>query len=529
MRWVLFLVAVGRLAAQGCGYQLTPQFFDGTNGSSIVPAAGATYTITISGTVPTCSWAAATTASWIAFNPATGQGNGTFSFTVAPNPAPAQRNATINFSGNWHIPVIQAGIVCTLEIAPTSATADVAGSQGSLAVQTACGWNAYSNNSWIGLSPPTNGTGNGSVNYNVAANACLEGRTGSITVGAPSLSAAFTITQSGSPANLTISPQTASVDATGGSGAVTVNIGSGCPWTYYTDQSWIQIVGGGTGSGRGSAGLSYNIPKNTGPARTAHIYIGPQPQVFTITQAAPPAPIPQVTAVVNAASYASGPIAPGEVIAIGGSLLGPTKGVAAQLGPSDKVFPATLAGVQVLFDGKYAAIPYYVSAIQINAIAPFEIAGQTTTQIAVSYQGGTSAPFQAQVQPAAPGIFTLDYSGAGQGAILNQDYSVNGTSNAAPRGSTVMIYGIGMGGTNPAGADGSITPGLAPLVLQPVSVTIDGIPAQVTYAGGAPGAVAGLIQINAVVPASARTGASVPLSIQIGSWQTQAGVTLAVQ
>ena len=64
---------------------------------------------------------------------------------------------------------------------------------------------------------------------------------------------------------------------------------------------------------------------------------------------------------------------------------------------------------------------------------------------------------------------------------------------------------------------------------QPVTVTIGGISAQVQYAGGAPGAVAGLTQINAVVPANAPTGPSVPVVIQIGTWQSQAGVTMAVQ
>ena len=112
----------------------------------------------------------------------------------------------------------------------------------------------------------------------------------------------------------------------------------------------------------------------------------------------------------------------------------------------------------MLFDGKYPAALTYVSATQINAIAPYEIAGETSTQIQVQYQGGTSAAFQAQVQPAAPGIFTGNFNGIGQGAILNQDYSVNGKSYPAPRGSIVMIYCSGAGLTDPAIADAAITP-----------------------------------------------------------------------
>ena len=535
MRWVLLLVAVGRLAAQGCGYQLAPTGFDGANGSSTIPANGGTRTVTISGTVPSCAWAANTTASWITINPATGQGNTSFSFTVAPNTTNSRRGpAIIVFSGNWQIPVVQDAAVCTLSLSPSTGNAAVGNSSGSFSVQTGCDWNAYSNNSWITV-PSSSGTGNGTVSYTVAPNACVGGRSGSIGAGAGSIyhsitnspNATFTITQDGSPNNLTVSPSSASYDATGGLGRVNVTTGTGCGWSYYVDQSWIQIIGGGTGSGTGSSGLSYSIPQNNGPARTAHIYLGPQ--VFTVSQAAVATPGPQLTGVLNAGSFSAGAIAPGEVITLFGTGLGPTSGVAAQLSPSDTVFPTTLSGVQVLFDGKYPAIPYYVSAGQINAIAPFEIAGQVTTQITVSYQGGITAAFQAQVQPGAPGILTLDFSGSGQGAILNQDYSVNGKFSAAARGSTVMIYLIGAGVTYPPSTDGSITAGQNILALQPVTVTIGGIPAQVQYAGGAPGAVAGLTQINAVVPANAPTGANVPLTIQIGSWQTQPGVTLVVQ
>ena len=536
MRWVLLLAAVGKLAAQGCGFTLTPAFFDGSNGSSTIPASGGTFTVTISDTVPSCPWAASTNTPWVTINQKSGQGNTSFSFTVAPNTTNSRRGtAVITFSGNWFIPVVQDGATCTLALSPPAANAVVGSSSSSFAVQTGCDWNAYSNDNWISV-PPSSGTGNGTVTYAVAPNACVVGRVGSIGAGAGSIfrssnnspTATVTITQDGSPNNLTLSPQSASFDTTGGTGRVTVTTGTGCGWSYYIDQSWIQIIGGsGTGSGTGTDGISFKIPQNSGPARSAHIYVGSQ--AFTVSQAGAAAPVPQLTGVLNAGSYAAGAVAPGEVIALFGTLLGPVKGVAAQLGPSDTAFPTTLSGVQVLFDGKYPAIPYYVSATQINAIAPYEIAGQATTQITVSYQGATTAQFQAQVQPAAPGILTVDLNGSGQGAILNQDYSVNGVSNPAPRGSTVMIYLIGAGPTVPASADGSITAGPNKLAQQPVTVTIGGMAAQVTYAGGTPGAVAGLTQINAVVPANAPTGSSVPVTIQIGSGQAQPGVTLVVQ
>src|SRR5579872_269850 len=177
MRWVLFLVAVGRLAAQGCGYQLTPTSYDGTNGSSTIPASGGTFTVTISGTVQSCSWAASTNVSWIKINQPTGQGNGSFTFTVTPNTTNSRRGpAVISFSGNWQIPVVQDAAVCTLSLSPSTANAVVGNSSGSISIQTGCDWNAYSNDSWITV-PPSSGTGNSTVNYTVAPNNCVAGRT----------------------------------------------------------------------------------------------------------------------------------------------------------------------------------------------------------------------------------------------------------------------------------------------------------------------------------------------------------------
>jgi uncharacterized protein (TIGR03437 family) len=64
-------------------------------------------------------------------------------------------------------------------------------------------------------------------------------------------------------------------------------------------------------------------------------------------------------------------------------------------------------------------------------------------------------------------------------------------------------------------------------------VDIDGQPAVVSYAGTSPGAVAGLVQVNAIVPPTVRTGAAIPITVSIGSAisarRSQPGVTLAVK
>jgi uncharacterized protein (TIGR03437 family) len=96
-----------------------------------------------------------------------------------------------------------------------------------------------------------------------------------------------------------------------------------------------------------------------------------------------------------------------------------------------------------------------------------------------------------------------------------------------------MIYCTGGGVTIPASVDATITPVPPPLYnlspTNPVSVTIGGIPATVSYNGAAPSQIAGLTQVNAQVPADVTPGTKVPVVVQIGTWQSQPGVTLAVK
>jgi uncharacterized protein (TIGR03437 family) len=133
------------------------------------------------------------------------------------------------------------------------------------------------------------------------------------------------------------------------------------------------------------------------------------------------------------------------------------------------------------------------------------------------------------VSPTAPGIFTADGSGAGQAAALNQDNTGNGPGNAAAVGAVLVIYGTGEGQTNPAGVDGQMASSLPfPRPLASVQVTIGGVPAVVEYAGGAPGMVAGALQLNVRVGQGTPSG-NQALVLTIGGVQSQPGVTVAIR
>jgi len=234
---------------------------------------------------------------------------------------------------------------------------------------------------------------------------------------------------------------------------------------------------------------------------------------------------PTVNAVENVASYANGPISPGEMVVIFGIRMGPTNLVGLQLDQQGRV-ASVLSQVQVLFDGNPAPL-IYVSAQQVAAMAPYGLTGKSSTQIQVTYQGVASDPFQKAIAASAPGIFTSDASGKGQAAMTNADGSYNTPLNPAIPGSYVTFYLTGEGQTNPPGSDGNLAVSTANVAL-PVTVLIAGRTVQLLYAGSAPGNVNGFAQVNAVIPADMPYGGNLPLVVQIGGVSSQIGVTLAV-
>jgi uncharacterized protein (TIGR03437 family) len=235
---------------------------------------------------------------------------------------------------------------------------------------------------------------------------------------------------------------------------------------------------------------------------------------------------PALFAVVDAASYQSVPLTPGGLVTAFGLNLGPQKLAGMQL--SGGQVSTALANTKALFDDTPAPL-LYVQANQLSAVVPYEVAGKTSVQVEIEVQGQFSNLLILPVAPAAPGIFTLDSSGQGQGAILNQDYSVNSPANPALRNSIVSVYADGLGQMNPPGIDGAVTGSALSTAAASVSASIDGVDAHVLYAGTAPGIVAGVFQVNVLVPEAAAPGSAVSLVLSAGGASSQAGVTLAIQ
>jgi uncharacterized protein (TIGR03437 family) len=226
----------------------------------------------------------------------------------------------------------------------------------------------------------------------------------------------------------------------------------------------------------------------------------------------------------NAASGQAVAIAPGEILSIYGTNIGPAQLVSAAFDANGNL-PKSLAGTRVLIGGQ--PIPLlYTSASQIGGIASASLpVGMTTVQ--VEYQGAATLAFYQPTVRAVPGLFTADASGQGQGAIVNQDGSINSSSHPAAPGSVISIFCSGCGATNPPGLDGTIATSLAPLA-NPIVVTINNQVADVLYDGSAPGLVNGAVQINARIPAGI-TGDAVFVGISVaGSFPPSLPVTVVV-
>ena len=158
----------------------------------------------------------------------------------------------------------------------------------------------------------------------------------------------------------------------------------------------------------------------------------------------------------------------------------------------------------------------------MNALVPYGIAGNSSATVQVTTGGGNSAAVSLYLRPAQPEVF----NSRGSALALNQDNTVNSAANPAAAGSTVAIFATGGGPVDPAPGDGVITTGTASLI-NGVTVRVGGQNATVSYAGGAPGEVAGLVQINVQLPAGV-TG-QVPVVIKIGDQVSQSTITVAIR
>jgi uncharacterized protein (TIGR03437 family) len=441
---------------------------------------------------------------------------------------------------------------CLLQLSQSSQTFAWNSSKNNvLSFRSSCDWTATTDANWISLLPASgvqatsssgiSGVGDGTVLFTVAENDSPQTRVGRITVAAQ----VFTITQTGmvSPVSPTVSasPTTLSFTSAGVSNppSQALQISGSSPSLSFTaiassSTGWLSVTptSGSTPAtlsvSANQANLSAGTYNGTITVNGTNGATGTSTVNVTLTVTPP---LPTINTVVNAASYATGAVSPGEIISIGGSAIGPAIPAFLALDQSGNV-STSLGGAQVLFNG-IAAPLIYVSSTQINSVVPYQIAGTISPFVQVKFMDQTSNALSLSSTTTAPAIFTLNASGTGPGAILNQDNSTNSPNNPAAKGSYVMLYLTGEGQTVPPGVTGKVTTvsaslPLTPQPVLPVGVLIDGQAALVSFYGEAPGFVSGVMQINVQIPPNAPSG-NLPIQVSIGGNSSQNGVTVSVQ
>ena len=222
------------------------------------------------------------------------------------------------------------------------------------------------------------------------------------------------------------------------------------------------------------------------------------------TQPSPITPLPEnwstSTATSTTTSSGNSWFAPGELISLYGSGLGPKNAASAQAAGDGRI-ATQLAGTRVLFEGVAAPV-LYASDGRVNTVIPFTMYGYPWVRVQVEYDGALSDVAPLTMSESAPFVFTAPDPGTGSpvAIVINQDGSTNSPSKPAAAGSIITIYGSGFGRTTPEGVDGRLAAAPLPKPVLPVSATLDGMPATVLYAGDASGLVEGTVQLNIQLP-----------------------------
>jgi uncharacterized protein (TIGR03437 family) len=260
------------------------------------------------------------------------------------------------------------------------------------------------------------------------------------------------------------------------------------------------------GDGGAATGAAFYGPLGIAVDGTGKVYVADT--LNSAVRVLQPANAPLiVSAVVDAASESVAAVSPGKIVVIYGAGFG--------------------SGVAVTFNG-FPATVLYSSATQIGVVAPYALTGPTA-QMLVVFQGQLAQPFAVAVAATAPDLFTVNQTGAGQAAAINvSDGTLNGAANPVKAGQYIALFATGEGQTSPAGVDGALGGPIAAHPVAAVSVTVGGVPATVQYAGGVSGVIAGLMQINVLIPAGVPVGGYVPVVVKVGSAVSNAGTWIAV-
>jgi uncharacterized protein (TIGR03437 family) len=197
-----------------------------------------------------------------------------------------------------------------------------------------------------------------------------------------------------------------------------------------------------------------------------------------------------------------GHVTPGEFVTLSGFGIGPETGVAWD---GQGTPPSNLGGVQVFFDSRPAPVVYTQSR-QINVLVPFEVAADGFTAVRVTYNGLGVGSVLAATGLEEPGLFRAEPGVSNQALAMNQDGTRNSSTNPAPVGSLVTVWGTGFGQASPSCPTGGLNPSIPGALIRHDSLGFDG-GVTVVAAGGDPGSPCGVDRMTLRIAATLGQGA----------------------
>jgi hypothetical protein len=250
--------------AAPCTYSVSPA-------SRTAPYTQSSGSFTLTANLASCPWSVTPSASWLSVTspPAgTGSGSATISYSVAANNGDA-RSATLTVGGRTFT-VNQDAVPCAYSISPSAASAPVAWSSGSFTLTTnlaSCPWSTVSSASWLTVTSPKIGSGNGSttVAYTAEANS---GPPRSATITVAGLT--FTVNQAGT-CSYAVSPLSIAAGSPASTFTVTISADSACYWSAESFDSWLTITSPTQGSGNGTVTVA--VAQNNARARVGSLSI----------------------------------------------------------------------------------------------------------------------------------------------------------------------------------------------------------------------------------------------------------------
>jgi len=231
------------------------------------------------------------------------------------------------------------------------------------------------------------------------------------------------------------------------------------------------------------------------------------------------------SAIVDAANFELGPVAPGQIISIFGSGIAPEE-LSTFEWDEDGTVPEDLSGIIVLADGYFMPL-MAAGRGQINAVVPANVKGHQVDFVVIN-KGKASAPMTVDLKKFVPRVFSAFGTGSGQAAAVNPSGVLNGGASPASVGGYLSFWVTGLADTSaPAFDPAALAEEAVPLPF-PIRVYVGGQQQILLYAGTAPGMLQAITQINVEIAPDTPSGPQ-PILIVVGAEQSLTTTTITVE